>query len=169
MTVTLPPAIIDVEASGFGPTSYPIEVGLVLPDGDSYCALILPEADWRHWDDNAERIHGVSRTMLKNAGHAAREVAQQVNHHLRGMLVYCDSWYHDFNWLSRLYDAAGTSPAFRLEDIRMLLSQAQADRWQATKSAIIDELKLERHRASNDARVLQATLMRVTGMPPIEL
>ena len=51
----------------------------------------------------------------------------------------------------------------------MLLSQAQADRWQATKSAIIDELKLERHRASNDARVLQATLMRVTGMPPIEL
>ena len=169
MTVTLPPAIIDVEASGFGATSYPIEVGLVLPYGDSYCSLVRPEADWKHWDEDAERIHGVSRAALHNAGRSAREVATEVNRHLRGMIVYCDSWYHDYNWLSRLYDAAETSPSFRLEDIRTLLNQEQADSWHGVKSAILDELGLERHRASNDARVLQATLMRVTGMPGVEL
>lgn len=169
MTVTLPPAIIDVEASGFGSSSYPIEVGLVLPYGDSYCSLIKPEPDWVHWDEGAEKVHGVTRTALRNAGRSAGEVARAVNERLRGMVVYCDSWYHDFNWLSRLFDAADSAPAFRLEDIRTLLNDEQMATWHSTKSAIIDELKLARHRASNDARVLQATLMRVTGMPSIDL
>lgn len=169
MTVPLPPAIVDVEASGFGHDSYPIEVGLVLPYGDSYCTLIRPEPDWLHWDEDAERVHGVSRAALSTSGRSAREVARAVNERLRGMIVYCDSWYHDFNWLSRLFDAAEMSPSFRLEDIRTLLNDDQMAVWHATKSDIIAELRLERHRASNDARVLQATLMRVTGMPSIDL
>ena len=39
------PNIIDVEASGFGPHSYPIEVGLALGDGSKFCSLILPVRD----------------------------------------------------------------------------------------------------------------------------
>ena len=35
-----PPAVLDIEASGFGVGSYPIEVGFVLPDGQSYCSLL---------------------------------------------------------------------------------------------------------------------------------
>jgi hypothetical protein len=34
------PNIIDIEASGFGVDSYPIEVGIVLSTGQKYCALI---------------------------------------------------------------------------------------------------------------------------------
>ena len=41
-------SIIDLEASGFGSSSYPIEVGIVLPNGQTYCSLIVPEPDWRH-------------------------------------------------------------------------------------------------------------------------
>ena len=37
------PIIIDIEASGFGRGSYPIEVGLVLPDGTPHCFLIAPD------------------------------------------------------------------------------------------------------------------------------
>ena len=37
------PLIIDVEASGFGPTSYPIEIGLALDDGHKYCILVHQE------------------------------------------------------------------------------------------------------------------------------
>ena len=77
------------------------------------------------------------------------------------MTVYCDSWYHDFTWLSRLYDAADSAPSFALEDIRSLLDQGQADIWQETRLVMQEELQLSRHRASNDARILQATLMRV--------
>ena len=49
MTTSAGPLIIDVEASGFGPLSYPIEVGLALSAGEKYCSLILPAADWTHY------------------------------------------------------------------------------------------------------------------------
>tara|TARA_B100000809_G_scaffold12879_1_gene11818 strand:- start:1149 stop:1406 length:258 start_codon:yes stop_codon:yes gene_type:complete len=38
------PFIIDVEASGFGAESYPIEIGIALAEGSKYCALIIPSA-----------------------------------------------------------------------------------------------------------------------------
>ncbi len=158
--VSLPP-IIDVEASGFGATSYPIEVGLVLPDGSSYCTLIRPEARWTHWDESAEQVHQVSRDTLLKKGRTAAEAAREVNARLLGMTVYCDSWYHDFTWLSRLFDAAECAQAFRLEDIRTLLNEAQAEHWYATRLQVQADLCLPRHRASNDARILQATLGRV--------
>jgi hypothetical protein len=43
------PIIIDVEASGLGHGSYPIEVGFALADGETHCRLIKPEEDWQHW------------------------------------------------------------------------------------------------------------------------
>ncbi len=45
------PNIIDFEASGFGPHSYPIEIGVIRSNGDRYCSLILPADDWTFWDD----------------------------------------------------------------------------------------------------------------------
>jgi hypothetical protein len=42
------PLIIDVEASGFGGTSYPIEIGVALDYGHKYCTLIHPEPGWTH-------------------------------------------------------------------------------------------------------------------------
>jgi hypothetical protein len=42
-----PPAIIDIEASGFGPDGYPIEIGVALSSGQTFCALILPEPEWQ--------------------------------------------------------------------------------------------------------------------------
>lgn len=42
------PAVLDVEASGFGRYSYPIEVGYALPDGRVFCTLIRPEPHWTH-------------------------------------------------------------------------------------------------------------------------
>ena len=160
-TAMSPPPFIDVEASGFGSASYPIEVGLALPDGSAFCTLIQPQPDWDHWDAVAEKIHGIERDVLLRHGRSAAEVAREINERLRGQTVYCDSWYHDFNWLSRLYDAAGTSPSFHLEDLRALLNQEQTDNWRATKESVLNEFNLPRHRASNDARVLQATLTRL--------
>jgi hypothetical protein len=161
VSVFQPPAIIDVEASGFGSASYPIEVGFVLPDGASYCALIQPAPGWSHWDESAEQVHLVSRETLQEHGHPAAEVARQLNNRLQGQTIYCDAWYHDFTWLSRLFHAAGCDQTFRLEDIRTLLNEAQAEHWHLTKLQIQAELGLPRHRASNDAKILQATLARV--------
>ena len=156
-----PPGFIDLEASGFGASSYPIEVGLVLADGDSYCSLIVPEPDWHHWDKQAEKVHGIERELLYRHGRGSAVVAQELNQRLGGQTVYSDAWYHDFNWLSRLFDAADSVPRFRLQDLRALLDQLELERWDAIKAQIMGEQNLSRHRASHDARVLQLTLQRL--------
>lgn len=159
----LPLPFIDLEASGFGSRSYPIEVGCVLAVGSSYCTLIRPEPDWVHWDASAEAVHGIRRELLFDHGRECAEVAYTLNGHLAGQVVYTDSWYHDFMWLSRLFDAAALVPRFTLQDLRSVLDQSKADRWEAAKRDVVAELNLSRHRASNDARILQHTLLRVSG------
>lgn len=152
------PAILDIEASGFGRGSYPIEIGFVDPDGALFCTLIQPEPDWVHWDTSAEQLHGIQRELLLQHGKPAAWVAQEVNKRLAGQTVYCDAWGHDYAWLSRLYDAAERSPSFKLEDLRCLLTDDEAARWHATNDAVRERQALRRHRASSDAKVLQLTL-----------
>ena len=59
------PTVLDVEASGFGRNSYPIEVGFVLPDGHTFCTLIRPQAHWTHWDEQAAQTHHIPRKVLQ--------------------------------------------------------------------------------------------------------
>ena len=152
------PTIIDIEASGFGKGSYPIEVGFVLPDGSSFCTLILPEPDWLHWDEGAEQIHGVDRSVLQVHGRPVGEVCRELNQRLHGQSIYSDGWGHDYSWLGRLFDAAASFPTFRLKDLRELLGPCEQTLWHATRSEMETRLQLRRHRASTDARVLQETL-----------
>ncbi len=157
-----PPAVIDIEASGFGQGSYPIEVGAALPDGSTFCTLIRPEPEWTHWDAAAAATHGIERELLFRHGRASAEVVHMLNEKLRGLTVLCDGWAHDFVWLALLFDAGRRVPLFRLDDMRSVLSPAQAAAWHETKHAVIAEGGLMRHRASSDARILQATLMRLS-------
>jgi hypothetical protein len=159
-----PPCVIDIEASGFGQGSYPVEIGFVLPDGSARCTLIRPPEGWTHWDGSAERLHGLTRELLQRHGRPAAEVAALLNEALAGCSVYCDNWAHDFTWLARLYDIAECSPAFRLRHLRELLDEAQAARWDAACAEARAELKGERHRASHDARILQQAWARL--QPP---
>ena len=155
------PAILDVEASGFGRGSYPIEIGFVEPAGGSFCCLIHPQPDWQHWDESAEALHGISRAALLTHGKPAGWVAQEINTRLRGQTVYCDGWGHDYPWLARLFDTADTQPSFQLEDLRRLLTEDEAARWHAVTEQVRGEQRLSRHRASSDAKVLQLALQRL--------
>ncbi|HEX2010483.1 MAG TPA: hypothetical protein VJN44_06045 [Roseateles sp.] len=162
-----PPAVLDLEASGFGRGSYPIEVGFVAPRGGPFCSLIRPLPGWEHWDPAAEALHGISREALQRCGKPPAWVAAELNGRLAGQTVYCDGWAHDYSWLARLFDAAELLPAFRLEDLRVLLSEAEARDWQRVTQEVRREQQLARHRASADARVLQLALMRVKGEPAL--
>lgn len=155
-----PPIIIDFEASGFGRSSYPIEVGLVDDEGRCWCSLIQPEETWRHWDAGAVEIHGISRDALVRYGKPCTAVADHLNQVLRGQVAYCDGWAHDFVWMARLFEAAERTPLFRLEDLRLILSPAQQAQWHAIKDEVARTSDLSRHRASNDARLIQATWTR---------
>jgi hypothetical protein len=157
------PAILDLEASGFGRHSYPIEVGYVLPDGSSYCSLIRPAPQWTHWDPAAEQVHHIRRDMLVQHGRGVAEIASLLNERLRGCTVYCDGWAHDYPWLATLYEEARLQPSFKLDSLRSLLSECEASNWESTRDLVSHEMQGERHRASADARVLQSTLLRLRG------
>jgi hypothetical protein len=165
-TMPPPPGVLDMEASGFGRDSYPIEVGYVLPDGQSYCSLIRPMPSWTHWDPAAERVHRITQASLHSHGRDVVEVARHLNEHLRDQVMYCDGWAHDYTWLGALYEAADMSPSFRLENLRVLLSEREAAYWDVLKRQVTQELRLQRHRASADAKVLQRTLMRLRDPLP---
>lgn len=155
------PAVIDIEASGFGRDSYPVEIGFVLADGSGWCTLVRPEPDWQHWDPTAEAMHRIPRATAQRHGLGAIDVARLLNERLAGLTVYCDGWAHDYAWLARLFDAAGVSPRFRLEHLRKLLDDAQAGRFDQLKRRLIAEAGPQRHRASHDARLIQLALRRV--------
>jgi hypothetical protein len=155
------PTVLDVEASGFGRSSYPIEVGYVRADGQAYCTLIRPLPQWTHWDPAAELLHGISRQSIEQHGRDAREVARRLNLDLHGLTVYCDGWGNDYSWLHALYEATDQLPAFRIEHVQCLLDAAQTTRWNDAKRAAASELGIQRHRASADARAVQQAVQRL--------
>nr|WP_297459586.1 hypothetical protein [uncultured Halomonas sp.] len=155
------PTLLDIEASGFGRGSYPIEIGLARADGSTCAFLIQPLAGWTHWDPKAELLHGISRGRLEREGRPVSDVARWLNDELGEVgLAYSDSWGYDNTWLSLLFHHAGMMPRFRLEALRRLLSEPQLSRWKPTKEALIRERGLVRHRAGEDARLLQLTYLR---------
>lgn len=158
------PAILDIEASGFGLGSYPIEVGFIKPDGQAWCSLIRPEPDWQHWDPEAADVHRITREQLQQHGRSAAEVVERLNQQLAGLTVYTDAWAHDYTWLSRLYEVAERVPSFKLDNLRALLDEQQAACWHEVKLQVAREQRLERHRASADARLLQMTFLAVNQL-----
>ncbi|WP_051301769.1 hypothetical protein [Sedimenticola selenatireducens] len=154
------PIIIDIEASGFGRDSYPIEVGVILPDRQCFCRIIKPAAHWTFWDKSAEAVHGISRQLLLDKGKPPEQVADELNRLLKGRRIYTDAWSHDISWIGKLYDLTGIPQLFTLDSLRSLISEQQVLLWQPTKAQVIAEMKLARHRASTDAMILQETFRR---------
>ena len=161
MTPDITPAFIDFEASSLNLIeSYPIEVGVCLPDGSLHSWLIRPHVLWKDWSQSAENIHGLSRCKLEREGVSAGEVARQLND-LLPEHIFCDAWTFDSFWLHRLFRAAGETPLFHLESISALLNPAQVQQWAGARQQVIAELGLPVHRAANDALILHKTWQRV--------
>jgi len=149
-------AFIDLEASGLGADSWPIEVGWCFPDGRPQAHLIRTAPNWREsaWDPKAEALHGVSRDDLKNLGAPPQQVCSALNVALSGVKVYSDAPDWDGFWLYRLFQAAKMRQAFELWDFRDLFARLSphAMREAALKAAVIAP---HRHRASDDVLHMQ--------------
>ena len=154
------PIVIDIEASGFGAGSYPIEVGLVLPDGAAHCFLVLPYDEWTQWDEAAEKLHGLKRETVERFGMDGGYVARQLNKHLQGQTVYTDTWESDQAWLDLLFERAGIEPQFTSAPLAEIMTEAQELDWEKTLDEVIAESGLKRHRASADARIVQTTWLK---------
>ncbi|MSR13532.1 MAG: hypothetical protein EXR86_03010 [Gammaproteobacteria bacterium] len=149
------PGIIDVEASGFGRGSYPIEVGVALANGEIACFLIKPLPEWTHWTSEAEALHGISRGLLLTRGRPAAEIALELNSLLGSRVIYSDAWGFDSSWLALLHASCEIPASYRIDALTRLLSEAQQIAWADLKNNARVQLQLNRHRASADALVLQ--------------
>ena len=158
------PAIIDLEASGFGRGSYPIEVGFALENREVHSFLIKPEEDWTHWSEEAEAIHGISREQLINEGEDVKTIAIRMNDLLRGQTLYSDAWSFDSSWIGRMFDSAGIVQRFRIETINKILPPEQIEHWHPTKETVLEDLGIKAHRAANDVQVLQETYLRILDL-----
>jgi hypothetical protein len=154
------PLIIDVEASGLGAGSYPIEVGVALEGGEKFCRLIEPSKSWSHWDTEAEQVHHISRENLKENGIEVVEVADALNQLLEDKVLYTDGWVVDKPWLTMLFHEARRPMLFRVSPIEIIFSEQQMAVWHETKDQVLAETNLTRHRASNDAWLVQETYRR---------
>jgi hypothetical protein len=161
--------IIDVEASGFGAGSYPIEIGCVLRDGRRLCTLIKPEPDWTHWDPKAQAMHGLTRSMIERAGRPIGDVCDWLNREIGPITVYSDAWHNDWGWINRLYDAAGRVPRMRVESLRAILMEDELAGWHDTVSRVRMRQRRRRHRAATDAATLQVAYVETLASTAVEL
>lgn len=153
-------AFVDIEASGLGPASYPIEIGLALSTGGPPDArLVRPAAHWTFWDPDAERLHGISRETLLEHGTPLTEVAAWLRDRLDGVPVYLEH-AEDFGWLQTLLAVAGSDwrpamhqakPLIEAQALRRnhTLAQLRAAVWQRHAA------HNPRHRAGPDAAFLR--------------
>ena len=99
------PTFIDMEASGLGNTSFPIEVAWNNSDGMITSRLVKPVPDWTSWDLEAERIHGIQRAELEAHGIPPAEVCALIRASLSGKTAYSDAPELERFWLNRLFQA----------------------------------------------------------------
>ena len=59
-----------------------------------------------------------------------------------------------------LLNAANVPRKFKLESIVALLSEAQLETWNKTKTEVQESLDQGRHRASIDAKIIQLTYLK---------
>ncbi len=157
-----PPIIIDLEASGFGRKSYPIEIGIALASGKTHCYLIKPHSNWTFWDDEAEKVHGISRKVLNSRGRDIKEIARSLNDLLLGQTIYSDGWGMDISWLGKLYDLADIPQQFHLAQLQSLFQPQQYELWHSAYQQLQQKLDLQRHRASSDALLIQQTFIQTS-------
>ncbi|MEG0869223.1 MAG: hypothetical protein RSG77_19585 [Hafnia sp.] len=136
---------IDIESSGLGDGSYPIEVGVAMPDGN-FEMLIQPVEKWTYWNSKSQKVHGISRNDLKKHGRPAAEVAAKMNELFKGKVLWCDSKF-DVWWSTLLFDATGIEQEFQVKRMDKSLPQELWERL-LVELPIGEQVK---HRALEDA------------------
>jgi hypothetical protein len=104
---------LDIEASGLGPASYPIEIGWVpldaagRPQGPASAFLIRPHPSWDldAWDAQAEALHGMTRADLERDGQPVAQAALRLAVAAAGRTILVTA-QEDRAWIDMLVHTA---------------------------------------------------------------
>lgn len=159
-----PIGFIDVEASGFGAGSYPIEIAFAKSATEVESHLVAPPDNWHHWSDAAERLHGITREQLLTEGLPPKAITQWLNRSLMSQTLYSDAWHYDFSWIHCLFNEVDVLPEFKIASIEEILTEEQSKLWAICKADVAASMQLIPHRAANDVKILMATYRAIREM-----
>lgn len=137
---------IDIESSGLGPDSYPIEVAWRCDISGKQDEFLIDPASvegWEYWDEFAEELHGIEHELLAREGVSAAEACERLNAALAGKTLTCDAYDFDLFWLSRLFESQQQPMRFRIQGIETLLTGEQCQVYR-------QNTRFRRHRALRD-------------------
>jgi len=154
--------LIDIEASGLDIESYPIEVGILF-ENTVHTWLIKPEPRWQHWDDAAEKIHGLLRQHILRQGMDAKQVAIEINELVKNSngLLYSDAVQWDSDWINHLFRTVGVITEFHLLPIQDLFSENEESLFKQQRTQIVLSGKYRQHRAGEDVQLINRALKTV--------
>ena len=157
-------AVVDVEASGLSPLSYPIEVG-IYGNRVQYQKLIVPAKSWDHWSEKSEALHRLSREYLFHKGEHVTDVARELNSLLGAKRVYSDHADWDGFWIKRLFDAASIRQNFSVVDIRGLFTTDELSEYAIALKELNRSASRRAHRALDDARTIHKAMACALNRP----
>ncbi len=147
---------LDIEASGLGSGTYPIEVAYASCTAGKGSYLIKPTEEWINngsWCLNAESsIHELSQDMLAQHGVDPVDVAHALNDALCGRLVLCNDLNYDGVWLTKIFEAARVGVQFLLTDVSFLYEFWGKDKTRLFKQSYEAIVPSTTHRALPDAQ-----------------
>lgn len=147
---------LDFEASGLGPQSWPIELGVswITPDlkVNTYANLIKPSVDWAEdgWSPASAAVHGILRHDL-NTAPSVDVVARDFLTILGNRIALSDAPGFERVWLETLLEAAQLVNTVEIRDFKITMSQTFS-------SAVMDQLSAQKalgaaaHRAGADSK-----------------
>ena len=160
---------IDFEASGLGPLSWPIEIGLSwIEDGAarSWSSLIRPEEHWSMdaWSPASEKVHGIARADLDTAP-SAREIVAETVRLTEGRLACSDAPLFDERWCARLFFGSPGVDTIQIAQVNTIIpalcDDGQLDRYHEKLARIPAP-----HRAGPDSvRYARALLHALSPLP----
>jgi hypothetical protein len=166
-----PLVVLDVEASGLPPGTFPIEVGITYVEtGETRTWLIRPTAEWRswRWDPEAEKIHGISREYLEQNGTDTSQVYSGLLAAIASHEVLTDSRTDD-TWLLALARSCGEQDVgFRtwsVWNIVELLAECDEETIVSTMDAAEKAFPV-RNRAGPDSAHWAHVIRSLAGLEP---
>lgn len=155
--------VLDYETTGLANDSEPIEVGIIITDGDfalieTYESLILPKDGARLWSEDelgAFKVHGITPATMIATGRAGHIVATQIDfladkHTVMGNkpVLVSDNAQFEWFWTKRLFEGRKWPFHYCAWDSSLFL-----------EAAGIGDPK-PAHRALRDAGLLHAAIVR---------
>lgn len=161
--------VLDIEASGLGENSFPIEIAWQGPIVKPQSFLIRPDPNWdlESWDERAEQLHGIPLRQVLAEGVATRTIVEQLCRDCAGRTILSDGLAFDQVRLNQLCAAARWQGSIRLTDLFLWLGQCHRETGTPSREAISAFVRgldnhSQSHRALDDVQRILELLKAVS-------